>query len=157
MFATTIAFVVERTLSTGFKYPRLYKAQVELRTDSPTHLESMLRATFAVLERGPLVDLRNITLPHLASLLRHGTPIPIHGGQGVLMTMNLPEDSQLAGRTIAEVFDKFPELLVVAIIRKHQIELPRGSSRLEPGDQLLIAANDTKSVEAFSKAITVRA
>ena len=157
MFATTIAFVVERTLSTGFKYPRLYEAQVELRTDSPTHLESMLRATFAVLERGPLVDLRNITLPHLASLLRHGTPIPIHGGQGILMTLNLPENSQLAGTTIAEVFDKFPELLVVAIIRKHQIELPRGSSRLEPGDQLLIAANETKSVEAFSKAITVRA
>ena len=157
MFATTIAFVVERTLSTGFKYPRLYEAQVELRTDSPTHLESMLRATFAVLERGPLVDLRNITLPHLASLLRHGTPIPIHGGQGILMTLNLPENSQLAGTTIAEVFDKFPELLVVAIIRKHQIELPRGSSRLDPGDQLLIAANETKSVEAFSKAITVRA
>jgi len=157
MFATTIAFVVERTLSTGFKYPRLYEAQVELRTDSPTHLESMLRATFAVLERGPLVDLRNITLPHLASLLRHGTPIPIHGGQGILMTLNLPENSQLAGTTIAEVFDKFPELLVVAIIRKHQIELLRGSSRFEPGDQLLIAANDTKSVEAFSKAITVRA
>ena len=60
MLATTIAFVVERTLSAGFKYPKLYEAQVELRSDSPTHLESMLRATFAVLERGPLVDLRNV-------------------------------------------------------------------------------------------------
>src|SRR6516162_8163628 len=126
MCATTIAFVVERTLSTGFKYPRLYEAQVELRSDSPTHLESMLRATFAVLERGPLVDLRNITLPHLASLLRHGTPIPIHGGQGILLSVNLPEDSQFAGRKIVEVFEKFPELLVVAIIRKQQIQLPRG-------------------------------
>ena len=58
MLATMIAFVVERTVSAGFKYPRLYEAQVELRSDSPTHLESMLRATFAVLERGPLVDLQ---------------------------------------------------------------------------------------------------
>jgi len=27
MLATTIAFVVERTISTGFKYPRLYEAR----------------------------------------------------------------------------------------------------------------------------------
>src|SRR6266850_1487679 len=156
MLATTIAFVVERTISTGFKYPRLYEAQVELRSDSPTHLESMLRATFAVLERGPLVDLRNVTLPHLASLLRHGTPVPIHGGQGILMTVNLPDDSKFAGRSIAEVFDQFPELVVVAIIHKQQIQLPRGSSRLEGGDQLLIAASEITSVEVFKKAAASR-
>ncbi|HEV8723683.1 MAG TPA: chloride channel protein [Candidatus Binatia bacterium] len=157
MLATTIAFVVERTLSAGFKYPKLYEAQVELRSDSPTHLESMLRATFAVLERGPLMDLRNVTLPHLASLLRHGTPIPIHGGQGILMTVNMPDDSQFAGRSIAEVFDQFPELVVVAIIRRQQIQLPRGPSRLEGGDQLLIAASETPSAEAFKKAVASRA
>jgi chloride channel protein, CIC family len=153
MLATTIAFVVERTVSSGFKYPRLYEAQVELRSDSPTHLESMLKATFAVLERGPLVDLRNVTLPHLASLLRHGTPVPIHGGQGILMTVNLPIDSKFSGRSIAEVFDQFPELVVVAIIHNQQIQLPRGSSRLEGGDQLLIAASEMTSVEAFKKAV----
>jgi CIC family chloride channel protein len=157
MFATTIAFVVERTLSTGFKYPRLYEAQVELRSDSPTHLESMLRATFAVLERGPLVDLRNITLPHLASLLRHGTPISIHGGQGILMTVSLPENSPLAGRSVAEVFNQHPELLLVAIIRKQQIQLPRGPSRIEAGDQLLIAADEASSVSAFNNAIVNKA
>src|SRR6516162_1706365 len=111
MCATTIAFVVERTLSTGFKYPRLYEAQVELRSDSPTHWESMLRATFAVLARAPLLDLRNITLPHLASLLRHGTPIPIHGGQGILLSVNLGEHSLLADRLVADVFEQFPDLL----------------------------------------------
>ncbi len=157
MFATTIAFVVERTLSTGFKYPRLYEAQVELRSDSPTHLESMLRATFAVLERGPLVDLRNVTLPHLASLLRHGTPIPIHGGQGILMTVSLPENTPFAGRSVAEVFDQHPELLLVAIIRKEQIQLPRGPSRIEPGDQLLIAASEASSISAFNNAVINKA
>ena len=151
MLATTIAFVVQRTVSAGFKYPRLYEAQVELRSDSPTHLETMLKATFAVLERGPLVDLRNVTLPHLASLLRHGTPIPIHGGQGNLLTVNLPENSQMAGRSIAEVFEQFPELLAVAIIRDHKIQLPRGSTRLEGEDQLLIAASETTNVEAFKR------
>ena len=153
MLATIVAFVVERTVSAGFKYPRLYESQVELRSDSPTHLESMLKATFAVLERGPLVDLRNVTLPHLASLLRHGTPIPIHGGQGLLMTVNVPNDSKFAGRSIAAIFDQFPELVVVAIIHKQQIQLPRGSSRIEGGDQLLMAASEIMSAEAFQKAV----
>jgi CIC family chloride channel protein len=153
MLATTIVFVVERTVSAGFKYPRLYEAQVELRSDSPTHLERMLRATFAVLERGPLVDLRNVTLPHLASLLRHGTPIPIHGGQGNLLSISLPQNSELAGRSIAETFDRFPELLAVAIIRDQQIQLPRGSTLLKGGDQLLIAANEANSLEAFQQLV----
>jgi CIC family chloride channel protein len=151
MLTTAIAFVVERTLSTSFRYPRLYEAQVEQRSDSPTHLTSMLRATFAVLEGGPLVDLRNVTLPHLASLLRHGTPIPIHGGQGTLCTVNIARSSTIAGRTVAEVFDRFPELLAVAIIRDQQVQLPRGSTELIGGDQILIAAGDTRSVEDFKR------
>jgi CIC family chloride channel protein len=149
MLTTTTAFVVERTVAARFRYPRLYEAQVELRSDSPTHHESMLRAAFAVLERGPLVDLRNVTFPHLASLLCHGTPIPIHGGQGRLLTVNIGERSQLAGRVIADVFEQFPDLLAVAIIRDQQVELPRGSTCLQTKDQLLIVTNETKSLDAF--------
>ncbi len=151
MLATTIAFVVERTVSAGFKYPRLYEAQVELRSDSPTHLESMLNATFAVLERGPLVDLRNVTFPHLASLLRHGTPIPIHGGQGRLLIVTIAEGSQVANQTIAEVFEHFPQLIGVAIIRDQKVHLPRGSTELKTGDQLLIAASEPATIETFTK------
>jgi chloride channel protein, CIC family len=151
MLATIIAFVVERTVSAGFKYPRLYEAQVELRSDSPTHLENMIRATFAVLERGPLVDLRNVTLPHLASLLRHDTPIPIHGGQGNLLAVSLAENSKLAGQNISGVFERFPELLAVAIIRGQQILLPRGSTMIRGGDQLLIVTNEMTSAEDLKK------
>jgi chloride channel protein, CIC family len=151
MWATTVAFVVERTVAARFRYPRLYEAQVELRSDSPTHHESMLKAAFAVLERGPLVDLRNVTFPHLASLLRHGTPIPIHNGQGRLLTVNISEHSELADRTIADIFDQFPDLLSVAIIRDQQVQLPRGSSRLEGGDQLLVVASRVTNVEVFER------
>jgi CIC family chloride channel protein len=152
MLATIVAFVVERSISSGFKYPRLYEAQVERRSDSPTHLEGMLRATFGVLERGPLVDLRNVTLPHLAALLRHGTPVPIHGGEGNLFTVSIAKGSKIAGRSVAEVFEQFPELLAVAIIRDQRIQLPRGSTQLDGGDQLLIAASETTPVEAFKRA-----
>jgi hypothetical protein len=91
--------------------------------------------------------------PHLVSLLRHGTPIPIHGGQGSLLAVNIPNASKLVGQSIAEVFEQFPELLAVAIIRNQQVQLPRGPTRLEGGDQLLIAASDTTSVEAFKRLV----
>jgi Trk K+ transport system NAD-binding subunit len=112
----------------------------------------MLTATFNVLESGPLVDLRNVTFPHLASLLRHGTPIPIHGGQGTLCTVNIGERSRLAGQTVAEAFERFPELLAVAIIRDQQVQLPRGSSELVGGDQLLVVASESGSVDNFRQA-----
>jgi len=151
MLATSLAFVVQRAVSEKFRYSRLYEAQVELRSDSPTHHESMLRAAFAVLEQGPLVDLRGISFPHLASLLRHGRPIPIHGGQGCLFATNIASDSKIAGRTIADTFDQFPDLVAVAIIRDQRVHLPRGDTRLEEGDQLLIAAGAPKTAETFQR------
>jgi Trk K+ transport system NAD-binding subunit len=68
-----------------------------------------------------------------------------------LLTVNIGEHSQLANRVIADVFEQFPELLAVAIIRDHQVHLPRGSTRLAGGDQLLIVASGTASVDTFSR------
>ncbi|HEX9271000.1 MAG TPA: chloride channel protein [Candidatus Binatia bacterium] len=149
MLATTIAFVVERAVSAGFKYPRLYEAQVEQRSDSPTHHASIIRAAFTVLERGPLVDLRNVTFPHLASLLSYGTPISIHEGQGKLLAVKISEDSPLVGRRIEETFEQFPDLVAAAIIRDQRVELPRGSTCLQAKDQLLIVTNETNSLDTF--------
>jgi CIC family chloride channel protein len=151
MLATAISFVVERTVSARFRYPKLYEAQVELRSDSPTHHASMLKAAFAVLEQGPLVDLRGVTFPHLASLLRHDTPVPIHGGQGCLFDARISKDSKLAGGSIAEIFEHFPDLVAVAVIRDGLIQLPRGGTRLEEGDQLLIASSEPKAMDAFKQ------
>jgi Trk K+ transport system NAD-binding subunit len=48
-----------------------------------------------------------------------------------------------------DVFEQFPDLLAVAIIRDQRVELPRGSTRLQPKDQLLIVTNETKNLDAF--------
>jgi Trk K+ transport system NAD-binding subunit len=45
--------------------------------------------------------------------------------------MNIPEGSKIAGRSIAKVFDQFPDLLAVAIIRDHLIQLPEVPPRSE--------------------------
>lgn len=151
MLATTIAFVVQRTVSYYFPYPRLYESQVELRKDSPVHHLPIVQAAFDVLEQGPLVDLRGVTFPNLVNLLRHGTPVPIHGSRAMLFTVNIPPASEFAGQSIAEVFEKFPDLVAVAAIRDQQVTLPRGATRLEVGDQLLIAGDELGTVETFKR------
>ena len=65
--------------------------------------------------------------------------------------MNIGEHSQLADRLVADVFEQFPDLLAVAIIRDQQVQLPRGSTRLASGDQLLIVANGTANQDAFER------
>lgn len=50
--------------------------------------ESMLRAAFAGLEAGRLVNLRGIRFRHLARL-RYGTPIPNQNGQGQLVAVDI--------------------------------------------------------------------
>ncbi len=150
MLATATAFVVQRTVGAYFHYSRLYESQVELRRDSPVHHEGLLRAAFQVLEQGPIVNLRGVTFPHLASLLRHGTPIPIYGGQA-MFAVNIASGSPLAGRSVAEIFEEFPDLVAVAIIHDQQVKLPRGFTRVEAGDQLMVAGSDAKSVEALER------
>ena len=152
MLATALAFVVQRTIASRLRYPRLYEAQVEFRTDSPTHHEQMLRAAFSVLEAGPLVNLHNVTFPHLVSLLRHGTPIPIHNGQGFLTSLAVGEKSPLAGRTVAEMSEMYPEMVAAAVIRGRQVLYPRGATRLEAGDQLLVVAGKDVKIEALKEA-----
>jgi len=151
MLATAIAFVVQRTLGSYFRYPRLYESQVERRSDSPVHHEGLLRAAFQVLEQGPIVNLRGITFPKLGDLLRHGTPVPIHGSQAMLFSVEVKEGSQLSGQSIAETFERFPDLVAVAIIRGPKVTLPRGSTLLEVEDQLLVASAGSKNVAALRR------
>src|SRR5262249_1799176 len=75
---------------------------------------------------------------------------PSHGGQGRLLIVNVGKHSPLANRLIADVLEQFPDLLAVAIIRDQQVQLPRGSTRLASGDQMLIAAGEGTNVERFS-------
>jgi Trk K+ transport system NAD-binding subunit len=54
------------------------------------------------------------------------------------------------------MFERSPQLLAVAIIRDQRIELPRGSTALESGDQLLVVGSETKSIETFTRVATNR-
>ncbi len=151
MLATATAFVVQRSVGACFRYNRLFESQVELRRDSPAHHEGLVRAAFQVLERGPSVDMRDVTFPNLATLLQRGTPMPIHGSQAVLSTVQVGSSSEIANYTVAEIFKDFPDLVAVALIRGERVTLPRGFTRVGAGDQLLVAAPGVESVNRLRK------
>jgi hypothetical protein len=151
MLSTAIAFAVQRSVGAKFKYSRLYESQVELRSDSPTHHEGLIKAAFTILEQSPMVNLTAVSFPHLATLLQYGTPIPIHGGQGQLWAVTIGRESAFAAHTVAEVFDEFPDLVAVAVVRDEQVQFPRGGTRLEADDRLLIASAQGQNVEAFRR------
>ena len=65
--------------------------------------------------------------------------------------MNIGKHSSLANQLIADIFERFPDLLAVAIIRDQEVQLPHGSTQLEGGDQLLVVANGNTSMEAFKR------
>jgi CIC family chloride channel protein len=142
MLATSIAFVVQRTVGARFHYPRLYEAQVELRKDSPTHHKSLLDAAFEILKRGTLIDAKELSLPQLSDLLRLEKTMSIHNGQVELFATDISKQSWLAGHTVAEAFGEYPNLILVAVIRDNQVTVPRGASVLSVGDRLLIAADE---------------
>lgn len=149
MLATTIAFVVQRTVGSRFRYDRLYESQVELRKDSPTHHERVVRAAFDLLQRESSVNLRALEFPRLDALIRHGGSLRIYGAEARLFAVHVSEGSALAGRSMAEVFESLPDLVVIAVIRKNVVLVPRGTTHLLARDQLLIASATGSSIDAI--------
>lgn len=68
------------------------------------------------------------------------------GGQVLMLGFDIAEDSPIAGRTMAELgeFGDVDAFLVLYITRGDQVIVPRGSHRIEPGDNIhLLVSADT--------------
>ncbi len=142
MLASSLSFMVERSLSARARYPRLYEAQVEARLDSPVHHLRIVQGAFRLLE-GEAIRNAGISLPDLSNLLRHGRSIGIHGGKGRIFSFDVESaDSPLVGRSPQEAFAAKGGLVPIAVVRQEEVLPPGHAGRLEVGDRLLIAAND---------------
>lgn len=147
MLATSIAFVVQRSITMRFRYPRLYESQVERRSDSPTRREHLIEVAFKVLEKGSAVNLQHVSFPQLANLIKQGTPISISNGQGRLFSINIEKNSPLAGESVMQAFGEITDIVAVAVIRGKQVLLPRGDLILELRDTILLAATEAGKTE----------
>lgn len=136
MLANILAYVVQRSLTHGWRYPTLYESQVERREDSPLHRGVFVRRAVDLIETGDL-EASEIRLPKLVHLLRFGEPVAISEGEGYLVALEVPPGSGLDGRTVAEAVGTIEGSTAVAVLRDGEILVPRGPTRFQAGDHLL--------------------
>jgi CIC family chloride channel protein len=146
MLANTTAFVVQRTLTHGRRYPTLYEHQVPAREDSAAHRGVFVRRALQMLEGGTLQP-SELTLPRLVSLLRFGEPIPVTDRAGMLVALPVAEGSALDGATVADSIGGIEGATAVAVLRAEEMVIPRGPTRIQAGDQLVAIATP----EAFEQ------
>jgi CIC family chloride channel protein len=139
MLANISSFIVQRSLTHGRRYPTLYQAQVPSREDSPAHRGIFVRRAMELIDGGA-VDLTDLTLPRLVSLLRFGHPIQVAEGEGMLIAVRIEPGSGLDGVTVAEGFAALADTAAVAIMHGEEMTVPRGSTRLSAGDQVIAIA-----------------
>jgi CIC family chloride channel protein len=136
MLANITAFLVQRSLTHGRRYPTLYQAQVPTREDSPAHRGVFVRRALDLLERGKL-DPGDIALPRLVSLLRFGHPIPVTAEAGLLVAVRAARESKLDGGTVEATIGALPGTSAVAVLRGEAMIVPRGPTELVAGDQIV--------------------
>jgi CIC family chloride channel protein len=141
MLANILAYVVQRSLTHGRRYPTLYESQVERREDSPLHRGVFVRRAVDMIESGDL-DASEIRLPRLMHLLRFGEPVRIAEGEGSLVALEVDPGSELDGRTVAESVGTIAGATAVAVLRGSDIIVPRGPTILRRGDRLLAVVHD---------------
>src|SRR5262249_21708239 len=139
MLANILAFMVQRSLTAGRRYPTLYESQVPAREDSAVHRGLFVRRALEIIEGGE-VDSSEITLPRLASLLGFGHPIPVTAGGGMLVSLAIARGAALDGRSVAEALGGMEGATAVAVLRGEEMLVPRGPTRLAAGDQVILVA-----------------
>lgn len=139
MLANILAFMVQTSLTAGWRYPTLYESQVPAREDSPVHRGVFVRRALDLIEGGD-IDRSELTLPRLVSLLRFGDPIPVTHSGGMLVTLKIAPGSGLDGRTVAGGLGHVDGATAVAVLRGEEMLVPRGPTALAAGDQLIAVA-----------------
>ena len=118
----------------------LYRSQVPERADSPVHAHEYIRAALRNLAERGLPIPKDVPLPQVAKLLETGQPVPLDAeGREVAFTLRIDEGHPWANKRIVEI-GLPPDVLVISVIREKTDEtlIPRGHTRLEPGDILIL-------------------
>ena len=143
MLSSFISYLVLRPEDT------LYRSQVPERIDSPVHAHEYLRAALLSLEERGMPIPADVPLPDLARLLDTGQPVLLDPeGEEVMFTLELKQGHPWIGKRIFEL-DLPPDILVISVMRERadKVVIPRGHTRLEEGDRLVLVGPAYSSQE----------
>lgn len=152
MIAVALAFIVQLTLTRHAKYPTIYEAQVPTPAESPAHRRAYYEAAVGLLRRQEVqLDLDTLS-GELHSALARGEGIPLIRRSEQLYSLALVPGSPAVGSEVRALGLADMEVVLVGIIRGEGDVVPHGSTRLQVGDQLLVAAGND-GIEKFRRLI----
>ena len=131
----------------------LYRSQVSERIDSPVHAHEYMRAALVNLKERGLPIPKDVPLPDVARLLETGQPVVLDPeGEEVMFTFELEPEHPWVGRRIFEL-DLPPDVLVISVMREKadKVVIPRGHTRLEAGDRLVLVGPAYASQELMER------
>ena len=131
----------------------LYRSQVPERIDSPVHAHEYLRAALVSLEERGMSIPADVPLPDLARLLDTGQPVLLDPeGEEVMFTLEIGREHPWVGKRIFEL-DLPPDVLVISVMREKsdKVVIPRGHTRLEAGDRLVLVGPAYASHELMER------
>ncbi len=136
--AVMVAYVVQRRLVQGRRFPRLYEAQVGRRADSPAHHAEHLQIALQLLQQRRIINPGTAGNLDLLGLLRSGIPVELPGEQRLTISV-LKAGSPVVGQPAASSdLTADGQTSLFAIIRDERMLGPRKDIQLAAGDRLLL-------------------
>jgi CIC family chloride channel protein len=136
--AVMMAYVVQRRLVAGWRYGRLYEAQVVGPADSPAHHSAHLKIALDLLQQRKVIDPGRAGGLDLLGLLRSGIPVELPGEQRLMIKVLKPTSSCVGQPAQENDLTASGDTTLFAIIRGEHMLGPRDDVRLEAGDRLLL-------------------
>jgi CIC family chloride channel protein len=147
MLAVLMSYLVESTVTRGWRWPTLYINQVASRADSPVHHEEYTLRAMDLIRMGKARLPLEATPVRLVNLLQLGTPIPIGGTGRSLCRCRVRDDAPGAGKPLsAKPFGD--KISLLSIMRKGEVIDPTPTTVCLAGDDLICLL----SPEAFDLA-----
>lgn len=148
MIAVALAFIVQLTLTRHAKYPTIYEAQVPTPAESPAHRRAYYEAAVGLLRRQEVRLDQDVLSSELHAALRRGEGIPLTRRHEQLYSLALAPGSPVVGSEVRSLGLADIGVVIVGLIRGEGDIVPHGGTRLQVGDELLVAAGE-HGIEQF--------
>lgn len=154
MIAVALAFIVQSALTRHAKYPTLYEAQIPTPAQSPVHRQAYYEAAADLLRRQEVHLDRDILSNELHGALVRGEGIELTGCSEQLYSLALAPGSGVVGSEVRRLGLAAMGVIIVGLVRGEGDIVPNGGTRLQVGDQLLVAAG-AEGIDKFRALIAV--
>ncbi len=146
--AVLLSYIIQRQLTSSFRYKSLYEAQVPGRAQSPTHYAESVRTALSLISSRKVPRTATFSHVNLLALMDAGIPINLPGGRQ-LVVGRLREESAVTGKTMQEAFpsSQAGDIDILALLNTDGVELVDHGTVLEPDQRVLgLVSQDGKEV-----------